>query len=149
MKRLEEFVNEKLKVSKNNVTLDIPLGEQGWMCTYVYSIYNEIQQVDNFLKSDIELERLYSIDTEDYIKDRTIVFDRIYQALKRRKICEKIINIILSGCTFEEGIERFQEILQHSAKCEYSQSASNSKRQVIRILDSHNARAMVLSFTKL
>ena len=44
MKQLEEFVNEKLKISKNNVTPDIPLGEQGWMCTYVYSIYNEIQK---------------------------------------------------------------------------------------------------------
>ena len=149
MKQLEEFVNEKLKISKNNVTLDIPLGEQGWMCTYVYSIYNEIQQVDNFLKSDIELERLYSINTRDFIKDKVIVFDRIYQALKRRKVCNKIINIILSGYTFEEGIERVQEILRHSAKCEYSYSASNSKKQVIRILDSYNARVMVLSFTKL
>lgn len=149
MKQLEEFVNEKLKVSKNNVTPDIPLGEQGWMCTYVYSIYNKIQQVDNFLKSDIELERLYSINTRDYIKDRTIVFAKIYQALKRRKVCNKIINIILSECTFEEGIERVQEILRHSAKCEYSVSASNSKRQVIRILDSYSERAMVLSFTKL
>ena len=149
MKVLEEFVNEKLKISTDNVTPDIPLGEQGWMCTNVYSIYNKIQQVDNFLKSDIELERLYSIYTKDYIKNKVIIFDSIYQALKRRKICEKIINIILSEYTFEEGIERVQEILRHSAKCEYSQSASNSKRQVIRILDSYNERAMVLSFTKL
>ena len=37
MKQLEEFVNEKLKISKNNVTPDIPLGEQGWRCTSVYS----------------------------------------------------------------------------------------------------------------
>ena len=59
------------------------------------------------------------------------------------------LKISKNNVTFEEGIERIQEILRHSAKCEYSYSASNSKKQVIRILDSYNARAMVLSFTKL
>ncbi len=48
MKQLEEFVNEKLKVTKDNVTPDIPLGEQGWGCTSVNSIYSEIYQVDDF-----------------------------------------------------------------------------------------------------
>ena len=48
MKQLEEFVNEKLKVTKDNVTPDIPLGEQGWWCTSVNSIYSEIYQADDF-----------------------------------------------------------------------------------------------------
>ena len=30
MRKLEEFVNEKLRVSKDNVTSYIPLGKQGW-----------------------------------------------------------------------------------------------------------------------
>lgn len=146
MKQLEEFVNEKLKISKNNVTPDIPLGEQGWRCTSVYSFFNEIRHIDEFIRTDIDLERLYSIDIEDYTKDEPIYFEKVYQALKRQKVCKKIINIILSGCTFEEGIERFQEILQHSAKCNYSQSTIDSKDQIIRILDSHNFCVMILLF---
>ena len=38
MRRIEEFVNEKLKVTKGNVPPDIPLWEQGWTCTSV-SLY--------------------------------------------------------------------------------------------------------------
>ena len=30
MRKLEEFVNEKLRVSKDNITSDISLGKQGW-----------------------------------------------------------------------------------------------------------------------
>lgn len=149
MKQLEEFVNEKLKVSKDNVTPDIPLGEQGWGCTSVNSIYNEIYQADDFLKSCIDLISLYYMDTEDYTEDRVTTFDKVFQALKRRKWCNKIINIILSEYTFEEGIEKVQEVLKHSATCELSQSNMNIKRQVIRILDSYNTPAMILSFTKL
>ena len=148
MRRLEEFVNEKLKVSTDNVTPDIPLGEQGWGCTSVNSMYNEIYQVDDFLKGDIDLMRLSSIDTEDYAIDRVTIFDKVFQVLKRRKWCKKIINVILSEYTFEEGVDKVQEILRHTAKCEFSQSTINVKRQVIRILDSHKTPAMVLSFTK-
>ena len=149
MKQLEEFVNEKLKVTKGNVTPDIPLGEQDWGCTSVMSMYYEIHQVDDFFKTDIDLMSLYSMDTEDYTEDRVAVFDKVFQALKRRKWCNKIINIILSEYTFEEGIEKVQEVLKHAATCELSQSNNNIKRQVIRILVSYNILAMILSFTKL
>ena len=149
MRKLEEFVNEKLRVSKDNVTPDIPLGKQGWGCTSLNSMYNEIYQADDFLKADIDLMRLSSIDTEDYTEDRVIITDKVFQALKRRKWCKKIINVILSEFTFEEGVEKVQEILRHTAKCEFAQSTINVKRQVIRILDSYKTPAMVLSFTKL
>lgn len=149
MKQLEEFVNEKLKVTKDNVTPDIPLGEQGWGCTSVFSMYTEIQQVDDFFKSGIDLMGLYSMDTEDYTEDRVTLFDKVFQALKRRKWCKKIINIILSKYTFDDGIEKVQETLRNNATCELSQSNINVKRQVIRILDSHNWPAMILSFNKL
>lgn len=148
MIKLEKFVNEKLKVSTNNVTPDIPLGEQGWGCTSVNSMYNELYQTDDFLKGDIDLMRLSSIDTEDYTEDRVTIFDKVFQALKRRKWCKKIINVILSEYTFEEGAEKVQEILRHTAKCEYSQSTINNKRQIIRILDSHRTPAMLLTFRK-
>lgn len=153
MIKLEKFVNEKLKVSKDNVTPDIPLGEQDWGCTSVNTMYSEVYQVDDFLKADIDLMQLSSMrfmsDNKDYTEDRVTVFDKVFSALKRRKWCKHIINIILSEYTFEEGVEKVQEILRHTAKCEYSQSTINTKRQVVRILDSHRTPAMVLAFSKL
>ena len=154
MRKLEEFVNEKLRVSKDNITSDISLGKQGWECTSVFSMYTEIQQVDDFLKMDIDLEELLSISTEEYTENKDIMRDKVFQALKRFKWCKKIINVILSECTFDDGIEKVQETLRNNAKCEpakykYDQSSIGVKRQVIRILDSHNRPAMILSFTKL
>ena len=150
MRKLEEFVNEKLRVSKDNVTPDITLGEQGWKCTSVFSMYTEIREVDHFLKTDIDLERLQNIDTEDYTEDKVEFIDKVFRALKRWKWCNKIINIILSGYTFDEGFDKIQEILKNTAKCEYSGgSAEDNKRQVIRIIDSHKMTAMILSFNKL
>ena len=149
MRKLEEFVNEKLRVSKDNVTPDIPLGKQGWKCTSVFSMYTEIWQVDDFLKMNIDLEGLSSISTEEYTENTDIMRDKVFQALKRFKWCKKIINVILSECTFDDGIEKVQEILRNNAKCKFAQSSIEVKRQVIRIVDSHNRPAMILSFTKL
>ena len=148
MIRLEEFVNEKLKVTKGNVPPDIPLGEQGWTCNSVSCIYSDVHQVDDFLKSNIDLGRLYDMNTEDYIEGKVIIFDPVFKALKRRKWCAKIINLILSEYTFDEGIEKVQEVLLNNSKCEFSKSASTSDRQVIKILDSNKTPAMILTFTK-
>ena len=149
MRKLEEFVNEKLRVSKDNITSDISLGKQGWKCTSVFSMYTEIWQVDDFLKMNIDLEGLSSISTEEYTENTDIMRDKVFQALKRFKWCKKIINVILSECTFDDGIEKVQEILRNNAKCKFAQSSIEVKRQVIRIVDSHNRPAMILSFTKL
>ena len=149
MRKLEEFVNEKLRVSKDNITPDISLGKQGWECTSVFSMYTEIQQVDDFLKMDIDLEELLSISTEEYTENKDIMRDKVFQALKRFKWCKKIINVILSECTFDDGIEKVQEILRNNAKCKFNQSSIEVKRQVIRIVDSHNRPAMILSFNRL
>lgn len=149
MRKLEEFVNEKLRVSKDNITSDISLGKQGWECTSVFSMYTEIWQVDDFLKMNIDLDGLSSISTEEYTENTDIMRDKVFQALKRFKWCKKIINVILSECTFDDGIEKVQEILRNNAKCKFNQSSIGVKRQVIKILDSHNRSAMILSFTKL
>ena len=149
MRKLEEFVNEKLRVSKDNITSDISLGKQGWECTSVFSMYTEIWQVDDFLKMNIDLEGLSSISTEEYTENTDIMRDKVFQALKRFKWCKKIINVILSEYTFDDGIEKVQEILRNNAKCKFDQSSIGVKRQVIRIVDSHNRPAMILSFTKL
>ena len=149
MRKLEEFVNEKLRVSKDNITSDISLGKQGWECTSVFSMYTEIWQVDDFLKMNIDLEGLSSISTEEYTENTDIMRDKVFQALKRFKWCKKIINVILSECTFDDGIEKVQEILRNNAKCKFDQSSIGVKRQVIRIVDSHNRPAMILSFNRL
>ena len=149
MIKLEEFVNEKLRVSKDNIASDISLGKQGWECTSVFSMYTEIQQVDDFLKMNIDLAELSSISTEEYTENTDIMRDKVFQTLKRFKWCKKIINVILSECTFDDGIEKVQEILRNNAKCKFNQSSIGVNRQVIRILDSHNRPAMILSFTKL
>ena len=105
MRKLEEFVNEKLRVSKDNITPDIPLAEQGWGCTSINSMYSEIHQADEFLKTDIDIDRLYYIDkdNDEYNTDRLMTLDKVYQAFKRRRLCKKIMNVILSEYTFEEG----------------------------------------------
>ena len=149
MIKLEEFVNEKLRVSKDNVTPDISLGKQGWKCTSLFSMYTEILEVDHFLKTDIDLKRLQYIDTEDYTEGKVEFIDKVFRVLKRWKWCNKIINVILSGYTFDEGFDKIQEILKNTAKCEYSGSSVEDKRQVIRIIDSRKTTAMVLSFNKL
>ena len=149
MRKLEEFVNEKLRVSKDNITSDISLGKQGWECTALFSMYTEIWQVDDFLKMNIDLEGLSSISTEEYTENTDIMRDKVFQALKRFKWCKKIINVILSECTFDDGIEKVQEILRNNAKCKFNQSSIGVKRQVIKILDSHNRSAMILSFDRL
>ena len=149
MRKLEEFVNEKLRVSKDNITSDISLGNQGWECTSLFSMYTEILQVDDFLKMNIDLEGLSSISTEEYTENTDIMRDKVFQALKRFKWCKKIINVILSECTFDDGIEKVQEILRNNAKCKFAQSSIGVKRQVIRIVDSHNRPAMILSFDRL
>ena len=149
MRKLEEFVNEKLRVSKDNITSDISLGKQGWECTSLFSMYTEIWQVDDFLKMNIDLEGLSSISTEEYTENTDIMRDKVFQALKRFKWCKKIINVILSECTFDDGIEKVQEILRNNAKCKFNQSSIGVKRQVIKILDSHNRPVMILSFDRL
>ena len=149
MRKLEEFVNEKLRVSKDNITSDISLGKQGWECTSVFSMYTEIWQVDDFLKMNIDLEGLSSISADEYTENKDIMRDKVFQALKRFKWCKKIINVILSECTFDDGIEKVQEILRNNAKCKFNQSSIEVKRQVIRIVDSHNRPAMILSFNRL
>ena len=148
MKLLEEFVNEKLKVTKDNVPSDIPLYDQGWRCASVFSVYNDIKYADEFLKSDIDLERLEYIDTEEYSKDTVIIFDKVYQALKRRKWCKKIINIILSEFDFDAGIQKIQENLKNNAKCILA-SSSTPTYSIIRILNSSKSPAMVLTFRKM
>lgn len=148
MKRLEEFVNEKLKVTKNSIPSDMSLYDQGWSCTSVYSLYNDIKQVDEFLKSGIDLERLDYIDTEEYTKDKVIVFDKVFQAFKRRKWCKKIINIILSEFDFDYAIQTVQENLKNNATCILASTYPPNSR-IVRILDSSKTPAMVLAFKKL
>ena len=48
-------------------------------------MYTEIWQVDDFLKTNIDLEWLSSISTEEYTENTDIMRDKVFQALKRFK----------------------------------------------------------------
>ena len=112
-------------------------------------MYTEIQQVKKKKKMNIDLAELSSISADEYTENKDIMRDKVFQALKRFKWCKKIINVILSECTFDDGIEKVQEILRNNAKCKFDQSSIEVNRQVIKILDSHNRSAMILSFNRL
>ena len=149
MRKLEEFVNEKLKVSKDNAPLS--LYEQGWRCTSIKSMYSGTYQAEDFLKTDIDLMKLSSIDTADIdekSKSDITILDKIFLAQKRSKWCKKIRNVILSEFDFNDAVQKIQEILNNNAKCT-SGNYNKLTYYVIRILDSDKAPAMVLSFSKL
>lgn len=112
-------------------------------------MYIEIREVDDFLKTNIDLVQLSYISTDEYTENADIMRDKVFQALKRFKWCKKIINVILSECTFDDGIEKVQEILRNNTKCKFNQSSIRVNRRVIEILDSHNRPAMILSFDRL
>lgn len=150
MIKLEEFVNEKLKVSKDNVTQDISLGEQGYGFTSVNSVYTDIYQADDFLQSDLDTPRLVVLHENVQFKqeNRVVVYDKAFQALKRRKYCKAIGDIILSENSFDDAMEVIQSILTKNATCEYEESKSK-KYVVVRIRDSYKIPAIVMTFTKL
>lgn len=150
MIKLEEFVNEKLKVSKDNVTQDISLGEQGYGFTTVNSVYTDIYQADDFLQSDLDTPRLVVLHDKIPFKqeNRVVVYDKPFQALKRRKYCKAIGDIILSENSFDDAIEAIQSILKKNATCKFDVSKSG-KYIVFKIIDSYKIAAIVMTFSKL
>jgi hypothetical protein len=150
MIKLEDFVNEKLKVSKDNVTQDISLGEQGYGFISVNSIYTDIYQADDFLQSDLDTPRLVVLHENTSFKqeNRVVIYNKPFDALKRRKYCKSIGDIILSEYSFDDAMEVIQSILKKNAICEY-ESSKNDKSVVVRIKDSYNIPAIIIYFTKL
>lgn len=150
MIKLEEFVNEKLRISKNIDIPDTTLYEQGYGFTSVNSVYTDIYQADDFIFSDLNLQELGKLQTAiNYINnDRVVIYDKPFQALKRRKYCQAIGNIILSEYSFDDAIEVIQSILKKNATCEY-ESSKNNKYVIVRIKDSYDIPAIVMTFSKL
>jgi hypothetical protein len=150
MIKLEEFVNEKLRVSSNTDISDTTLYEQGYGFTSVNSVYSDIYQADDFIFSDLNLQELGKLQTAiNYTNNnRVVIYDKPFQALKRRKYCQAIGNIILSENSFDDAMEVIQSVLKKNATCEYEESKSK-KHVVVKIKDSYNIPAIVMTFNKL
>jgi hypothetical protein len=150
MIKLEEFVTEKLRVSSNTDISDTPLYEQGYGFTSVNSVYSDIYQADDFIFSDLNLQELGKLQTAiNYTNNnRVVIYDKPFQALKRRKYCQAIGNIILSENSFDEAMITIQSVLKKNATCEYEESKSK-KHVVVKIKDSYNIPAIVMTFNKL
>lgn len=149
MIKLEKFVNEKLRVSKNIDIPDTTLYEQGYGFTSVNSVYTDIYQADDFIFSDLNLQELGKLQTSiNYNNNRVVIYNKPFDALKRRKYCQAIGNIILSEYSFDDAVEVIQSILKKNATCEY-EASKNNKYAVIRIKDSYDIPAIVMTFSKL
>jgi hypothetical protein len=150
MIKLENFVNEKLRISKNIDIPDTTLYEQGYGFTSVNSVYTDIYQADDFIFSDLNLQELGKLQTAiNYTNNnRVVIYDKPFQALKRRKYCQAIGNIILSENSFDDAMEVIQSVLNKNATCEYTESKTK-KHVVVKIKDSYNIPAIVMTFSKL
>ena len=150
MIKLEKFVNEKLRISKDIDIPDTTLYEQGYGFTSVNSIYTDIYMADDFLQSDLDTMKLVALYDSIQFKqeNRVVIYDKVFQALKRKKYCQAIGNIILSENSFDDAMEVIQSVLKKTATCEYTET-TNKKHVLVRIKDSYNIPAIVMTFTKL
>ena len=149
MKLINNYIIEKLHINPNSEYSDKPLYEQGYGFTAFNSVYTDIYEADDFLQNDLDTTKLVSLyDKLSYIQgNRVVVFDKPFQALKRRKYCKAIADIILSEYSFDDAMEVIQSVSKKNAMCEYEESKSK-KHVVVRIKDSYNIPAVVMSFTK-
>lgn len=149
MKQFNNYILEKLRINPTSEYSDKSLYEQGYGFTSVNSVYTDIYQADDFIFSDLNLQELGKLQTAiNYINDRVVIYDKPFQALKRRKYCQAIGNIILSENSFDDAMDVIQSVLKKNATCEYEESKSK-KHVVVRIKDSYNIPAIVMTFTKL
>ena len=150
MIKLEKFVNEKLRISKDIDIPDTTLYEQGYGFTSVNSVYTDIYQADDFLQSDLDTIKLVALyDKLSYIQgNRVVIYDKPFHAVKRKKYCKAIGDIILSEYSFDDAMEVIQSVLKKNATCEYEESKTK-KYVVVRIKDSYDIPAIVMTFSKL
>jgi hypothetical protein len=150
MKRFNNYIIEKLHINPNREYGNISLHEQGYGFTSVNSMYMDIHMADDFIFSDLNLQELGKLQTAiNYTNNnRVVIYDKPFQALKRRKYCQAIGNIILSENSFDDAMEVIQSVLNKNATCEYTESKTK-KHVVVKIKDSYNIPAIVMTFSKL
>ena len=150
MKQFNNYIIEKLRINPNSEYSDATLYKQGYGFTSVNSLYTEIYMADDFLQSDLDTVKLVELyDKLSYIQgNRVVVYNKVFQALKRRKYCKAIGDIILSEYSFDDAMEVIQSVLKKNAICEYEVSKSK-KYVVVRIKDSYNIPAIIMTFTKI
>ena len=149
MKKIDNYIIEKLHINPNPEYSDVALYEQGYGLICVNSVYTDIYEADDFLQNDLDTTKLVAL--HDAIpfrqENRVVTFDKAFQALKRRKYCKAIGNIILMENSFDDAMLSIQSVLKNNATCEYEES-NTKKHVVVRIKDSYKIPAMVMSFTK-
>jgi hypothetical protein len=150
MKRFNNYIIEKLHINPNREYGNISLHEQGYGFTSVNSMYMDIHMADDFIFSDLNLQELGKLQTAiNYTNNnRVVIYDKPFQALKRRKYCQAIGNIILSENSFDEAMIAIQSVLKKNATCEYEASKTD-KYVTVRIKDSYKIPAIIIHFTKL
>lgn len=150
MKQFNNYILEKLRINPTSEYSDKSLYEQGYGFTSVNSVYTDIYQADDFIFSELNLQELGKLQTAiNYINnDRVVIYDKPFQALKRRKYCQAIGNIILSENSFDDAMLAIQSVLKKNATCKFDVSKSG-KYVVFKILDSYKIAAIVMTFTKL
>jgi len=150
MKQFNKYIIEKLRINPNPESTNVTLYEQGYGFTTVNSVYTDIYMADDFLQSDLDIVKLAALHENVPFKqeNRVVVYDKPFQALKRRKYCQAIGNIILSENSFDDAILAIQSILRKNATCKFDISKSG-KYVVFKILDSFKIAAIVMTFTKL
>lgn len=148
MKQFNNYIIEKLRINPDNN--NISLYEQGYGFTSVNSVYSDIYMADDFLESDLDTKKLVVLHENVPFKqeNRVVVYDKPFQALKRRKYCQAIGNIILAENSFDDAIIAIQSVLKKNATCKFDVSKSG-KYVVFKILDSYKIAAIVMTFTKL
>ncbi len=150
MREFNEYIIEKLRISKNIDIPDTTLYEQGYGFTSINSVYTDIYQADDFLQSDLDTIKLVALyDKLSYVQgNRVVIYDKPFHAVKRKKYCKAIGDIILSEYSFDNAMEVIQSVLKKNATCEYEESKTK-KYVVVKIKDSYNIPAIVMTFSKL
>ncbi len=149
MKNFKDIIIEKLQINPNKEYSDTSLFDQGWDFTSVNSVYSDIYQADDFLQSDIDLFKMMNYQVNYNVKqERVVIYDKIYNALKRRKYIKHLGMIIRSQNSFEDAVDIVNSFLKNTATCKFDVSKSG-KHVVFKIIDSYRIAAIVMTFTKI
>lgn len=150
MKQFNNYIIEKLHINPNPEYSNVSLYEQGYGFISVNSVYTDIYMADDFLQNDLDTMKLIALHDSIPVKqeNRVVIYDKPFQALKRRKFCQAIGNIILTENSFDDGMLAIQSVLKKNATCEYIESKNKSYVSV-KIKDSYNIPAIIIYFTKL
>jgi hypothetical protein len=132
MKRLEHFVNEKLKVSPST-TSDTTLKDQTYKLINVTSGYKDAYEIDDFFKGELNTTQLIkdTLSLEDTTNNVVIVDNRILRTMLRKKVWSRLNTIILHEKSWDDVVIKIDSYLKNGASC-YVDETSSYPRVFIR-----------------